>query len=177
MRNPKVFLYVFVEILKLCGFLVEWYLWAKRPLSLNSRGHTWCSMWHGGILRTLTSDRAHLKYKSPESHHFFSSRESPASPQLEMKFAVTGFPHVLLCIQSFSASWIHHRAARYSEHECYCHNQKAGLHWNISSASAYLLSEGPFNLNGVLSVMPLVNEWVCEGLRAVQCGKNAIISF
>lgn len=80
-----------------------------------------------------------------------------------------------------SPSWIHHGAAHFSERKSvclyYCHNQKAGPQWNIRSVPAYLLSEGPFNLNGVLSVMPLVNEWVCEGLRAVQCGKNAIISF
>lgn len=84
-------------------------------------------------------------------------------------------------IRVFTTQWIHHWAAHYSKRisVClyYCHNQKAGLHWNICFVHAYLLSEGPFNLNGVLSVMSSVNEWVCEGLRAVQCGKNAIISF
>lgn len=86
-----------------------------------------------------------------------------------------------LAIRVFTTQWIHHWATHYRQcvSVClyYCHNQKAGLQWNICFVHAYLLSEGPFNLNGALSVMSSVNEWVCEGLRAVQCGKNAIISF
>lgn len=130
-------------------------------------------LWHLTVLTWNTSPREVITF-SPWS-------ETPASPWLWVVLLSLCFLCVLFCDQSFSTSWIHHGAAHYSERGSvclhYCHNRKAGLQWNICSVPAYLLSEGPFNLNGVLSVMPLVNEWVCEGLRAVQCGKNAIISF